>query len=105
MVGFYFRNGQVTSVSLHLDTSFVLHQNSVMKNVTITMDEEVARWARVKAAEQDTSVSRLVGEMLREKMMNEQSYHSSMQRYLSRKPCPLTKPGTKYPSREEIHER
>ena len=83
----------------------MLHYNSVMKNVTITLDEEVARWARIKAAEEDTSVSRLVGEMLREKMMKEQSYHSSMRRYLSRKPRQLSKPGTRYPTREEIHER
>jgi hypothetical protein len=76
-----------------------------MKNVTITLDEEVARWARIKAAEQDTSVSRLVGEMLREKMLNEQSYHSSMKRYLSRKPRPLSQRGARYPGREEIHER
>ncbi len=76
-----------------------------MKNVTITLDEEVARWARIKAAEQDTSVSRLVGEMLREKMANEQSYQSSMKRYLSRKPRPLSRRGAKYPTREELHER
>ena len=42
----------------------------VMKNVTITMDEAVLRWAGIKAAEQDTSVSRLVGEMLRTECMN-----------------------------------
>jgi hypothetical protein len=83
----------------------VLHYNSVMKNVTITLDKEVVRWARIKAAEQDTSVSRLVGEMLRDKMMNEQSYHSSMRRYLSRKPRQLSKPGTRYPTREKLHER
>ena len=76
-----------------------------MKNVTITLDEEVARWARIKAAEQDTSVSKLVGEMLRDKMMNERSYYLSMKRYLSRKPRQLSKPGTRYPTREEIHER
>jgi hypothetical protein len=76
-----------------------------MKNVTITLDEEVARWARIKAAEQDTSVSRLVGDMLRDKMVNDQSYHSSKRRYLSRKPCQLSKPGTRYPTRERIHER
>ncbi len=76
-----------------------------MKNVTITLDEEVARWARIKAAEQDTSVSRLVGEMLREKMASEHSYQSSMKRYLSRKPSPLSRRGVKYPTREEIHER
>jgi hypothetical protein len=38
-----------------------------MKNVTITLDEEVARWARIRAAELETSVSRLVGQMLKEK--------------------------------------
>jgi hypothetical protein len=27
-----------------------------MKNVTITLDEEMARWARIMAAEQNTSV-------------------------------------------------
>jgi len=83
----------------------VLHYITVMKNVTITLDEKVARWARIKAAEKDTSVSRLVGEMLREKMMSERSYHSSMRRYLSRGPRPLSKPGKGYPTREEIHER
>ena len=39
-----------------------------MKNVTITMDDEVARWARVAAAERDTSVSRMVGEILRDRL-------------------------------------
>ena len=76
-----------------------------MKNVTITLDEEVARWARIKAAEEDTSVSRMVGELLREKMTSEQTYQSSMKRYLSRKPRPLGRSGTRYPRREEIHER
>jgi len=76
-----------------------------MKNVTITLDEEVAHWARIRAAEQDTSVSRLVGEMLREKMSKEQSYQLSMKRYLSKKPRPLSRRGAKYPTRAEIHER
>jgi hypothetical protein len=76
-----------------------------VKNVTITLDEEVARWARIKAAEQDLSVSRLVGEMLRDKMIREQSYHSSMRRYLSRKPRPLSERKTRYPTREEVHAR
>ncbi|WP_376695235.1 hypothetical protein [Wenzhouxiangella sp. EGI_FJ10305] len=37
-----------------------------MKNVTITLDPETARWARMEAARRNTSVSRLVGEMLAE---------------------------------------
>jgi plasmid stability protein len=76
-----------------------------MKNMTITLDEEVARWARIRAAEKDTSVSRLVGEMLREKMRGEDAYQAAMQRYLSRRPKKLKKPGTRYPRREDLHER
>lgn len=38
-----------------------------MKNVTISPYKEVATWARIRAAELGTSVSRLVGGMLNEK--------------------------------------
>jgi len=76
-----------------------------MKNVTITLDEEVARWARIRAAEEETSVSRLVGEMLREKMAAEQAYQKAMQEYLSRSPQKLKKRGVKYPKREDLYAR
>jgi plasmid stability protein len=76
-----------------------------MKNVTITLDEDVARWARIRAAESDTSVSRLVGELLREKMLNSKSYDRAMERYLSQKPAKLKRPGSRYPRRKELHER
>jgi predicted transcriptional regulator len=45
-----------------------------MKNVTITMDDAVADWVRIEAAKRNTSVSRLVGEMLLEKMQREDAY-------------------------------
>ena len=83
----------------------MLHYFFVMKNVTITLDEEVARWARVMAAEQNTSVSRLVGEMLREKMNAEHNYQIAMQQYLSRPPNVLKFPGEKLPAREELYDR
>ncbi len=76
-----------------------------MKNVKITLDEEVARWARIRAAERDTSVSRLVGEMLREKMLEEETYQAAMQQYLSQPAKRLKRSGTKYPRREELHDR
>ncbi|MBM4274972.1 MAG: hypothetical protein FJ134_11015 [Deltaproteobacteria bacterium] len=75
------------------------------KNVTITLDEDVARWARIRAAERDTSLSRLVGELLREKMLEEQTYQAAMEQYLSQPPRMLKKPGARYPSREELHGR
>jgi hypothetical protein len=36
--------------------------------VTVTLEEDVARWARIEAARRDTSVSRLLGELLKERM-------------------------------------
>ena len=76
-----------------------------MKNVTITLDEDTARWARIYAAEHETSVSRMVGEMLREKRRRDENYLSAMHYYLSEPPRKLKRPGGKYPRREELHER
>lgn len=93
------------SVIFFVDTKLVSHYYFVMKNVTITLDEEVARWARIMAAEQNTSVSRLVGELLREKMIAEQHYQIAMQQYLSRPPRVLKAPEEKLPAREELYDR
>jgi RIO-like serine/threonine protein kinase len=76
-----------------------------MKNVTITPKEEVARWARIKAAERNTSVSRLLGEMLQERMEEEESYRLAMEQYLAIGPQTLKKANQRYPRREELHER
>jgi hypothetical protein len=76
-----------------------------MKNVTITLDEEVARWARIMAAKENTSVSRLVGELLREKMLEEQNYLIAMQLYLSQSPKVLKSQGEKLPGREALYDR
>jgi hypothetical protein len=57
------------------------------------------------AAEQNTSVSRLVGELLRKKMIAEQNYQIAMQQYLSRAPNLLKAPGQKLPAREELYDR
>lgn len=76
-----------------------------MKNVTITLDEPVARWARIRAAEQETSVSRFVGELLRRNMVEEDSYHVGMQYYLSQTPQPLRKSQRPYSRRQELYDR
>jgi hypothetical protein len=75
-----------------------------MRNLTITVDEEVARWARIWAAEHDTSVSKFLGEMLRQRMLEEEGYEAAKNRYLTRKPIALKRSG-RYPSREELHDR
>ena len=49
-----------------------------MKNVTITVEDSVLEWVRVEAAKRGSSVSRLVGEMLAEKMRQEDAYAQAM---------------------------
>lgn len=76
-----------------------------MKNVTISLEEEVARWARIRAAEAETSVSRLVGEMLREKMVSEQGYRAAREQFFSVRPRRLREPGKPLPTRQQVHDR
>jgi hypothetical protein len=75
-----------------------------MRNLTITVDEEVVRWARIRAAESGQSVSHLIGEMLRKRMAEERTYESAMEDFLSRRAVKLKKTGG-YAAREEFHER
>ena len=76
-----------------------------MKNVTITVDEATARWVRRHAAERGVSISRCVGEMLRDRMRKEQRYELAMRQYLSLEPQPLGAPGQPYATREDLHDR
>ena len=76
-----------------------------MKNVTITLDETTATWARVYAAKHNTSVSRMVGEMLRERMGRQREYEEAMRRFLSKKPFKLNSKGARYPTRDELYDR
>lgn len=76
-----------------------------MKNVTITLDEDTARWARVWAAQRNTSVSRLLGEVLAERMRQETGYEAAQNRFLSKSPQPLRADKTPYPDRDSLHDR
>ena len=76
-----------------------------MKNITITLDEATAAWARVHAAEHNISVSRLVGEMLHRQMQDGHKYAEAMHRFLSRKPVRLKRAGKRYATRDQLHER
>lgn len=76
-----------------------------MKNVTVTLEDEVARWARVWAAERNTSVSQFLGRLLKDRMLQDRAYESAMKKYLSREPTVLKKRRRRYPTREELHDR
>lgn len=75
-----------------------------VKNVTVTLDEETATWARLEAARRDISVSSLLRDLLREAMGGQQAYAGARERYLARGPQRLSS-GAPYPSREELHDR
>ncbi len=74
-----------------------------LKKVTITLDEETARWARVEAARRDTSVSKLLGEVLWAKMRQEANYEAARQTYLSQQPGIHRRQDAPLPSREQLH--
>lgn len=74
-----------------------------LRNVTVTLEEDVAQWARIEAARRDTSVSRLLGELLKERMTAQDGYERAMRKALGRKPF-LHSTG-RYLTREEAHDR
>jgi len=76
-----------------------------MKNVTITLDEKTAAWVRVHAAERGKSVSRLVGEMLQERMRKARDYDQAMRRFLAAKPVKFQWAVGRRPKREELYDR
>jgi hypothetical protein len=73
-----------------------------MKNITITLDEQAAAWARVQAADRDMSLSRYVGEMLHDKMRHSREYEKAMREALAQKPLKFEGP---YLTREELYAR
>lgn len=75
------------------------------RNITIALDENLARWARIKAAENDTSVSRLLAEQLEKQMVRESEYERAQQRFLNKPGQRLRSQNTPYPQRDSLHER
>jgi hypothetical protein len=74
-----------------------------LRNITIALEENLARWARIEAARSDTSVSRFLAEILKERMMQKNDYESAKRRALARKP--FLKTDGRYLSREQAHDR
>ena len=84
------------------DTIFVLHYFRAMKNITITLPDEVARWLRVKAAENERSVSKWLTELLEGMQRQEDGYEVAMKRFLARKPWKMEWVDGRKPTREEL---
>jgi hypothetical protein len=76
-----------------------------MKNVTITLDEKTAAWARIYAAERGKSVSRLLGEILQQHMREARDYNEAMRRFQALKPRDFEWIDGRRPTREELRDR
>jgi predicted DNA-binding ribbon-helix-helix protein len=74
-----------------------------LRNITITLTESLARWARIEAAKRDMSVSGLLARLLENERREEDGYESAMRRALARKP--FLKSDSRYLSRDEAHDR
>ncbi|WP_088284298.1 CopG family transcriptional regulator [Ideonella sp. A 288] len=74
-----------------------------MKNVTVTMEDSVADWARMEAARRNTSVSRLVGEVLAERMRHDDAYERAMREALEFKSWGSS--NGPYLTRDEMYDR
>ena len=72
-----------------------------MKNVTITVEDSTLEWVRIEAAKRNTSVSRLVGEMLTDKMQFDDTYARAQREWVA-DTTSLSSGGVAYPQREVI---
>jgi hypothetical protein len=77
----------------------------VLKNVTITVEEDALRWARKQAAEKNTSVSKLVGRMLEDKMRQTDEYWAAYEKWKGLKALSIPGLAANRLTREEANER
>ena len=79
-----------------------------MPNLTITADEETLQRLRVEAATRNISVSRFVGEVLKEKFSADDAYERAMADFFSRGPyleSSSRADGRSWPARDELYDR
>ena len=77
------------------------------RNITIRIDENLAKQARVLAARRDTSISAMVADILEKLVARESAFQSARRKELQRmkKGFALGTRGVSSWSREDLHER
>jgi hypothetical protein len=74
-----------------------------LRNITVTLEESLARWTRIKAARRELSISRFLASILEERKQGKDRYAAAMKRALDSKPFP--KSTENLLSREGVHYR
>lgn len=75
-----------------------------MKNVTVSMDDSALEWVRVKAARENASVSRYLGQLVEEARARDGTYERSMRTALKFRSLALPEQA-RYLSRAEANDR
>jgi hypothetical protein len=85
----------------------VLHCNAcyMKTNITLKLDSDLLREARVLAAEEDTSISAMLAEKLEQTVRDRRTYHRARKRALARLREGMDLRWSPPRSRDEIHER
>jgi hypothetical protein len=76
-----------------------------LSNVTVTVDDRTLERAKVEAVKKNLSLSRFVGEVLRDYFRRDDAYELAMRESLAEKPLDLKGPWKPYPKREELYDR
>jgi len=76
-----------------------------MKNVTITLGEDLVSRARVEAAKEGKSLSRFVSELVERRVGRKKTQLEALEAFLAGPLMELTDENGKAPSRDEIYDR
>ena len=87
-----------------LPALFSCYTEFVSRNVTIRISDEALLWARRQAVEKNTSVSRLVGEMLERQLRLSDEYWRAFDHWKSNRPLAALGAAERL-SRQDVHER
>ena len=87
-----------------LSALFSCYTGFVARNLTIRISDEAILWARRQAVEENTSVSRLVGEMLERQMRLSDQYWRAFDHWKSNRPLAGLGAAERL-SREDVHGR
>lgn len=88
-----------------MHTDIVLHCFRDMRNVTITLADDLARWLRVRAAEEDRSVSSWLAQVIARMKAQQDGYQIAMERALAIQPRQAEWIDGRKPTRDELHDR
>ena len=76
-----------------------------MKNVTVSLPEEIALWLRAQATENGRSVSKWLADLLERTRRQESEYEAAMECALAIQPEKLNEGGVPYPNRSTHYDR